>query len=373
MNPLDFAAHDYFHAAQTRNHLRGIYRWAEKKANQLIHSGSREHYKDAYFITSKIASYRYNKLKSDLLYVLFVLGNKIKDKEDKVNKDIYNSFLVSVFTALHEIPFNMDSVLSEKDAIKRLEKFFSHLIVGESMGIQLDPVTGQSALSFLQREEDYNLEENAQLRDLITNILTTNASSQDSSSIEWNESSILKTPFAIELDLSYKTGEKKRHSLPLSKSHLGTATEFNNLLKLVKKNVEEPTFEEDDDTAVKINKVDSFSKSVRLAVSEQAKESSALMHRVLDHLEPQKEVFSEKEQAVIKALLDADFTQEAAEAIILKKRSEQVGGGGSKELPSLEAEETSFLLKALVKNPRIGLDQSASFLHRITEALETSD
>jgi|GEM_PF-4698835 len=376
MSPLDFAAHDYGHAAVTRTHLRGVYEWAEKQANQLIRGKSQEHYQDAYFIASKIASYRYNKLKSDLLFVLHTLGHQIRGKEDKVNKAMYNSFLVSVFTALHEIPFKMDSVLSEKNSITRLEKFFSHLIVGESIGIQqdpiqVDPVTGQSALPFLKTEEDYNLKTNAQLRDYITNILTTNAPSQDFSSIDWEESNILKTPFTIELDLSYRSGDKKRYSLPLSKSNLGTATEFNNLLKLVKKNVEEPTFEEADDTAVKISKVDSFLKSVLLAVSEQAKESSALMHEVLDPLEPQKEVFSEKEQAAIKALLDADFTQEEAEAAILKKRSKQEGGG-SKTLP-LEDKEISFLLEALAENSRIGLDQSASFLHRITEALETSD
>ena len=63
--------------------------------------------------------------------------------------------------------------------------------------------------------------------------------------------------------------------------------------------------------------------------------------------------------------------EEEAEATILKKRSKQ-GGGGSKTLP-LEDKEISFLLEALAENSRIGPEQSASFLHRITEALETSN
>ena len=96
------------------------------------------------------------------------------------------------------------------------------------------------------------------------------------------------------------------------------------------------------------------------------------MHEVLEHLEPKKEFFSEKEQAAINSLVDADFTQEEAEATILKKRSKQ-GGGGSNKALLLEDKEVSFLLKALTKNPRIGHEQSASFLHRIIEALETSD
>ena len=381
MCPLDFAAHDCGHAAVTRIHLRGVYEWAEKQANQLIRGKSHEDYRDAYFIASKIASYRYNKLKKDLLHVLFTLGNNISDKKDKENKSIYNNFLVSVFTALHEIPFNMDSVLSETNSIKRLEKFFSHLLVSESLGIQedlirVDPVTGQSSLPFLQEEEDYNLKTNAPLRDAITSMLEQlakeNPSQEDPSPIDWDESSILKTPFSIELDLSYRNGEKKRHSIALSKSSLGTATEFNNLLKLVGKNQEEPRFEEEDDTAVKINKVDNFLKSTLLALSKQAKESTTLMHEVLEHLEPKKEFFSEKEQAAINSLVDADFTQEEAEATILKKRSKQ-GGGGSNKALLLEDKEVSFLLKALTKNPRIGHEQSASFLHRIIEALETSD
>jgi hypothetical protein len=212
--------------------------------------------------------------------------------------------------------------------------------VSESLGIQedlipADPITGKSSLPFLQEEEDYNLKTNALLRDFITTLLQ-----QDSSLINWDESSILKTPFTIGLDLSYKNGEKKKISIELSKSKLGTATEFNNLLKLVGKNQEEPQFEEDDDTAVKINKVNDFLKAVLLAVSTQAEESTALMHEVLPPLEATKEFFSQ--------------------------------GGGSKVLP-LEDEEVSFLLEALRENPRIGPTQSASFLHRIIEALETSD
>ena len=211
----------------------------------------------------------------------------------------------------------------------------------------VDPLTDQSILAFLEKEEDYNLKENGELRGFITIILTSIVPSQDFSSIDWEESNILKTPFTIELDLSYRNGEKKSYSIPLAKGTLGIATEFNNLLKLVKKNVPEPTLKKEDDTKGKIAQVNEFLSAILIAVSKQAKESLTIASKVLSPLEP------EKEQTAIQALVQ--------------------GGGGSKELPSLEAEETSFLLKALAENPRIGLDQSASFLHRITEALETSD
>lgn len=374
MSPLDFAAHDYFHALQNQVFFVKIYEWVEQKAQQLVSSGV--HYKEAYLVASKIALYRYNKLRHDLLFVLNSLAEKISSKEDQENKLRYNTFLVSVFTLFHEEMFDINEALSEKKSMKRLEKIFAHLApeVLPSLSEDLflvDPVTGQSAHSFLATEEDYNFA-NADFVKLLMKACPRGRPlkevlAEKLSPVDWEDSSLFKTPFSLEVTLALENGSRITESIILPRGHWGVAAEFNKLLGLLKKEVKAPRLEEGS-TEEKIANVNDFLKRVKEAMKQNAEESLQLMKEILSTSEAssgEEEELSAEVKDVIASLARLIGEVEARKTV-LSKLEKKVGASKEASTPaSLEEGEKEFLLKALEENPKAGRGDHKAFLERV--------